>query len=171
MAFSKLIEDIENGTGKYDLNKSYYINNTTEEDIEVVWGAKEPEARGAGAYLIKAGEMGGPYPQFLAYHIVKALVSREMQRDGKARFFGTAEMRAPYEDKYLKEAGPDAEDALTASIREQERAKLIEEMRSQPIVDSSGITSSETRRQIFEEQKRKPGRPRKNTTEFEGANQ
>lgn len=172
MAFSRLIDAIEGGTGKFDLNKSYYINNVTDEDIVVQWGAKEPEARGAGTYVIKAGEMGGPYPQFLAYHIVKALVSREMQKDGNTRYFGNAEMRAPYEDKYLKEAGPDAEDSLTASIRAQEHAKLLAAMKSEPIVDSVGVTSSETRRLAIEEsEKPKRGRPRKDDTEeFAGAN-
>lgn len=167
MALSRLIDAIEEGSGKFDINKTYFINNVSNEDIVVTWGAKEPEARGAGTYLIKAGEMGGPYPQFLAYHIVKALVSREMQKDGKARFFGSAEMRAPYEDKYLKEAGPEAEDALTASIRAQEREKLQQEMKEQPIA-SEGITSSETRREALTAPKR--GRPKKETTEFEGAN-
>lgn len=169
MAFSRLIDAIESGTGKFDNTKKYYINNTSEEDIIVTWGAKQPEAKGAGSYLIKAGEMGGPYEQFLAYHIVKELVSREMQRDGKSKFFGSAEMRAPYEDKYLQEAGPDAEDALTASIREQERAKLLAELDTQPI-SAEGYTSSETRRQLIEEkEQKKRGRPKK-AVEFEGAN-
>lgn len=149
MAFSRLIDVIETGTGKFDLNKTYFINNTTNEDIEVKWGAKEPEARGSGTYLIKAGEMGGPYPQFLAYHIVKALVSREMQKDGKSKFFGSAEMRAPYEDKYLKEVAEGTEDPYTAKIREQEREKLMAEMKTEPIVDSVGVTSSETRRKAL----------------------
>lgn len=132
MAFSNLIEQIEKGTGKFDLNRQYLINNTTEEDIEVKWGSKEPEARGAGTYLIKAGEMGGPYPQFLAYHIVKALVSREMIKEGKAKFFGSAEMRAPYEEKFLKEINESMEDPFTAKIREQEREKILAEMKPEP---------------------------------------
>lgn len=146
MAFSRLISKIEEGTGKFDLEKSYFINNSTDEDIIVTWALKEPEARGSGTYVIKAGDKGGPYPQFLAYHIVKALVSREMQKDGKSKFFGSAEMRAPYEDKYLMEIEvTDGEDPLTASIRAQEREKLLEEMKTQPI-SAEGYTSSETRR-------------------------
>ncbi len=132
MAFSNLIENIENGSWKFDLNRTYFINNSTKEEIVVKWGAKEPESRGAGTYTIKAGEKGGPYPQFLAYHIVKALVSREMQKDGKAKFFGSAEMRAPYEQKYLVEIEPGlAEDSFTAAIREQEREKLLKEMKAE----------------------------------------
>lgn len=163
MAFSRLIESIEQGSGKFDLNRTYLIKNTTQEDIEVKWGAMEPDARGAGTYLIKAGEMGGPYPQFLAYHIVKALVSREMQRDGKAKFFGSAEMRAPYEDKYLQEVVDGAEDPFTAKIREQEREKILSEMKSEPIVDSVGTTSSETRRKELKKKSH-------TDEEFSGAN-
>ncbi len=112
------------------------------------WGKNEPEARGSGKYLIKAGEMGGPYPQFLAYHIVKALVNREMQRDGKSRFFGSAEFRMPYEQKFLKEAEPGTEDAVTAKIRAEERARLMQELNSNPIA-ADGYTSSETRRKAL----------------------
>lgn len=162
MAFSNLIENIESGSGKFDLHKTYFINNTTEEDIEATWGAKEPEARGAGTYLIKSGEMGGPYPQFLAYHIVKALVTREMQRDKKP--WGNAVMRAEYEDKYLKEAQGGTEDPFTAKIREQEREKLMSEMKTTPIVDGQ-VTSSETRRKAMG----KPS-PTDEPKEFEGAN-
>lgn len=163
MALSRLIEAIELGSGKFDLNKTYFINNSSNEDIEVKWGAMEPEARGSGTYLIKAGEMGGPYPQFLAYHIVKALVSREMQRDGKAKFFGSAEMRAPYEDKYLKEVAEGTEDPFTSKIREQEREKILSEMKNEPIVDSIGTTSSETRRKALKKKSH-------TDEEFAGAN-
>lgn len=161
MAFSNLVELIERGEGKFDVNKTYIINNSTDEDIIVQWGAKEPEARGAGKYTIKAHEKGGPYPQFLAYHIVKALVSREMMKDGKSQFFGSAEMRAPYEKKYLIEVEEGTEDPVTASIREQERAKLMAEMKNQPIA-SEGITSSETRR--------KNSKKKDDVEEFAGAN-
>lgn len=145
MALSRLIEAIERGSGKFDLSQQYWINNATNEDIEVKWGAKEPEARGSGTYYIKAGEKGGPYPEFLAYHIVKALVSREMMKDGKEKFFGSAEMRAPYEDMFLMPIPQDSEDPVLAKIREEERQKILTELKSQPISEA-GITSSETRR-------------------------
>lgn len=159
MAFSRLIERIEEGTGKFDLNKQYFINNSTDEDIIVQWGAMEPEARGSGTYKIKAGEKGGPYPQFLAYHIVKALVSREMQKDGKEKFFGSAEMRAPYEDKYLVEI--EAVDPEMEQLRAQEAALL----KTQPIAEE-GYTSSETRRKAM----KKKSHTDEVEAEFEGAN-
>jgi hypothetical protein len=162
MALSFLIEDIEKGTGKFDLNKTYFINNPTNEDVIVTWGAKEPEARGSGTYRIKSGEKGGPYPQFLAYHIVKALVSREMQKDGKAKFFGSATHRAEYEKKFLIEIEGGEGDSFTASIREQERTKLLEEMKSQPISEGQ-VTSSETRRKAL-------GKKSHTDEEYAGAN-
>lgn len=158
MAFSHLDKE-----GMYNNDKSYFVNNATNEDIEVVWAIKEPQARGSGKYLIKSGEKGGPYPEFLAYHIVRALVSREMQRDGKIQFMGSAEFRAPYEEKYLQDAPEGSEDALSARIREEERAKLLAQMQITPIAEGS-ITSSETRR--------KAGRPRKEEKEeYAEANQ
>lgn len=163
MAFTDLVESIERGTGKFDLHKTYIINNPTDEDIIVKWGAMEPESRGSGTYTIKAGEKGGPYPQFLAYHIVKALVSREMMKEGKAKFFGSAVMRAPYEAKFLIEVENGGEDPFTATIREQERAKLLAEMKTEPI-SSEGYTSSETRRKAHG--KKSPT----DTEEFAGAN-
>lgn len=168
MAFTNLVRNIEEGTGKFDLEKTYFINNSTEEDIEVWWGKMEPESRGHGKYLIRSGDKGGPYPQFLAYHIVKALVSREMMKEGKSKFFGSAEMRAPYEQKFLIEIEPgeEQENPLIKQIREEERAKILADMKTQPIA-SEGYTSSETRRQALEAEKPKRGRPRK---EFEGAN-
>lgn len=159
MAFSRLIDRIEEGTGKFDLNKQYFINNSTNEDIIVSWALAEPEARGSGTYKIKSGEKGGPYPQFLAYHILKALVSREMVKDGKDKFFGSAEMRAPYEDKFLQEiheADPDTE-----QIQAQERAILA----TQPVAED-GYTSSETRRKALNK-KSPTDEPEE---EFEGAN-
>lgn len=162
MAFSDLIDQIEQGSGKFSLDKTYFINNATDMDITVTWSIKEPEARGAGTYHIKAGEKGGPYPQFLAYHIVKELVNREMQREGKAQFFASAIHRSPYEKKFLIEIeGDGTEDPFTAQIREQERRKILEEMKSSPISDA-GYTSSESRRKAH----KKKGID----DEFEGAN-
>lgn len=167
MALSNLIENIEQGSGKFDTEKSYFINNSTDEDIEVTWAAQEPEAKGHGKYLIKAGERGGPYPQFLAYHIVKALVSREMMKEGKSQFFLSAEMRKPYEEKYLVEIEGNPQDALTQSIREEERKKILEEMKTQPVSDGM-VTSSETRRKALE--KDKETKKQKESKEFEDAN-
>lgn len=154
MAFSRLIDEIENGQGKFDNNKQYLVKNLTNEDIIVTWGAKEPEARGSGTYVIREGQIGGPYPQFLAYHIVKELVNREMQKDGKSKFFGSAEHRAPYEDKYLEEVNGDVEEAKLQAVRDQEREKVLNEIKAGE-----------------EPAKRKPGRPKKEeVVEFAGAN-
>lgn len=162
MAFSNLIEAIERGTGKFSLTKTYFINNPSDEDIIVTWGAMEPEARGSGTYKIKSGEKGGPYQEFLAFHILKTLVTREMQKDGKLKFFGSAAMREPYEKKYLIEITETEgkEDPIIATIREEERKKLIQEMKTQPI-SSEGYTSSETRRKSL-------GKKSHTDEEFEG---
>lgn len=164
MAFSHLTEFIEQ-TGVFDNKKLYYINNASKEDITVKWGAKDPDARGAGTYTIRSGERGGPYPQFLAFHIVKSLVSREMLRDGKDKFFGSAEFRAPYEDKFLIEVeGESTEDPIIAEIRSQEREKLRKELADKPLADGA-TTTSETRRRAL-----KRSSPTEEPKEFAGAN-
>lgn len=164
MAFSNLIEKIEQGTGKFSVTKQYFINNSTDEDIIVKWAEQEPEAKGHGVYKIRAGEKGGPYPEFLAYHILKHLINRQMQKDGKEKFFGSAVMREPYEKKFLVEIDQKEgeENPIIASIREEERAKLIEEMKSKPIA-SEGFTTSETRQKALNK------KSHTNETEFEGA--
>ncbi|MDE2101558.1 MAG: hypothetical protein KGL39_30210 [Patescibacteria group bacterium] len=164
--FSNLYEEIEKGTGKFDVNKSYFVNNATNEDIVVSWAASEPEAKGSGIYTIRAGEKSGPFPQFLAYHIVKALVTREMQKDRKsASLVYSAQHRAPYEAKYLIPIEGNPQDALTESIRSEERAKLLAELKNQPIA-AEGMTSSESRRKALKRKSHTDEEPK----EFEGAN-
>lgn len=143
MAYSNFIEGVEKGSGMFDINKKYFINNSTDEDIEVRWGAKEPTARGAGTYLIKSGEVGGPYEEFLAYHITRALVSREMQKDGKQKFFGSGEMRAPYEKRFMipvEEYAPKEEHKSeeTEEIKEQTVAQTIAKKRGRPRKEYEG---------------------------------
>lgn len=152
MAFSSLIEDIETGQGKFDLKRNYYVNNSTEDDIVVSWASNQPEERGSGTYLIKSGEVGGPYPQFLAYHIVKKLVNREMQRDGKIAYFASALHRKPYEEKFLQEV------EQPSPLANQETRYSSEEVSSVPAP-----------LQVQEHPKQR-GRPRKQVKEFEGAN-
>lgn len=159
MAFSKLIDDIEHGEGVFDPSKRYIINNSTQEDIEVSWAAKEVQAPGHGRYLIKAGEMGGPYNQFLAYHILKHLVNREMQREGKATFIGSPMAREPYEKRFLQEVkeGEQVEDPIRARIREEERTKLMASMvgiNTEQAISDGGITTSETRRKNIEKKEK-----------------
>lgn len=158
MAFSRLLDDIETKEGVFDPDKKYYITNTTDEDIEITWAAGEPRAQGHGKYKIKVGEVGGPYPQFIAYHILRHLVNREMQKDGKTKLFGSASHRRPYEDRFLKEVveeggHPTGEDPLRAKIREEERMKLMADMvgiNPTQAISEGTVTTSETRRKAIE---------------------
>lgn len=151
MVFSYLLEEIEKGTGKFDVNRQFIINNATDEDIEVTWSLKQPEEKGAGTYKIRAGESGGPYPHFLAYHIVRALVSREMQKKGETRLFASAVHRRKYEEKYLQEVTPKQE----AQIDEKESA-LAERIRREVLASLKKADAP------------KRGRPKKSNDEPEG---
>ncbi len=159
MAYSSLIDDIEKSTGKYSKDKKYYINNWSNEDITVKWGAHQPEAEGSGTYTIKSGELGGPYPQFIAYHITRHLVNREIIKSGKNGSIGNVNVRTPLELKTLREVVEGEEDPRISIIREQERAKLVDKSKKDaPTQDVS---------HEIDLPKKKVGRPRK---EFEGAN-
>lgn len=154
MAYSQLLEDIALASGKFDKEKKYFINNWTSEDITVKWGAMQPDADGAGTYTIKAGELGGPYPQFLAYHICKHLVNRELINAGKVGSIANANVRIPLEEKTLRQVINGEEDPRVAAIRETERAKLMAEIGEKDDSESKI--------------EKKRGRPKK---EFAGANE
>lgn len=159
MIDTNLYREIEETTGKYDKAKRFFVNNWTDEDFTGSWATATPDDPSSGVYTIKAGETGGPYPQHVAYHLTTHLVNREMQKAGKTGVIGNRFERAPFEEKTLQ-AIADGE-TVEHAIREQERAKIIAEMESQPIAEG-GITTSETRRKTR-------GRPKK-VVEFEGAN-
>lgn len=175
MAQSQLIEEIIEGTGKFDNKKQYAFTNwfipkgeNAPRDFAFKWNGEE--------YLVKAGEIA-VYPQYLAYHACKHYVNYVMLSLGQEVMFLNADQRRVYEDKTIREVTPNGEDPFVSSIREQERMKLMAEMGLDSSADL-GITNSETRRHIIEDsakmadvaatpEKKKAGRPKK---EFAGAN-
>lgn len=163
MAYSHLTEAIERSTGKFS-KQQYFVSNPTKEDITIGWALREPEAPMSGSYTIKSGDFGGPYPQFLAYHIVKHLTNREIINDGKEATIANPNVRDEYESKYLKPVVEGEEDPRVTLIREEERHRLEEEIKVAAGADA-GITSSETKRELIEEKK-----AAKAKKEFEGAN-
>ena len=140
MAQSKLIEDIVNTTGKFDPKKQYAFTNWDSEDFTFKWAGEE--------YVIPTGDIA-VYPQYLAYHACKHFVNKIMTREGKDVQLMNSLQRDVYEQKTLKEIAPGAENAYTASIREQEREKLLKEYGMSDA--EMGVTSSETRRLAIEE--------------------
>lgn len=139
MAHSYLIEAITKTTGKFDPKKQYAFNNWTAEDFTFKWGGEEQ--------TVLAGEIA-VYPQYLAYHACKHFVNKILISEGKEVQVMNPVVRKVYEDKTLTEIASGAENPYVASIREQEREKLIKEFGLSG--SDSGVTSSETIREAHE---------------------
>jgi hypothetical protein len=139
MSQSYLIEEITKGTGKFDPKKQFAFTNWTDKDFTFRWAGEE--------FIVKAGEVG-VYPQYLAYHAAKHFVNQIMIEAGKEVQLMNPVARKEYEDKTLKEISAGEENPYVASIREQERAKLLKEMGMSGA--DVGVTSSETLREAHE---------------------
>lgn len=141
MAQSHLIEAIEKGTGKFDNKRQYAFTNWSDKDFTFKWAGED--------YHVKAGEMS-VYPQYLAYHACKHFVSQQMIAAGQEVMYLNASARAEYENKTIQEIAPGEENPIVATIREQERMKLIAEMGLDSAADAA-VTNSETRREMIEQ--------------------
>ncbi len=140
MSQSYLIEEITKGTGKFDPKKQYAFTNWQSWDFTFKWAGED--------FTIRAGEVA-VYPQYLAYHAAKHYVNKIMLDAGKEVQLMNPVVRKEYEDKTLKEIASGQENPYVASIREQERAKLLKEMGMAGA--DVGVTSSETLRLAHEE--------------------
>jgi hypothetical protein len=146
MSTSKLVDRIEQGEGTFSETKQYAFNNwyipngkTEGVDFTFKWDGK--------TFIVKAGEIA-VYPEYLAAHAAKHYVTWIMLQEGKDVMFLNSEARDEYEAKTIKEIEAGGEDPYVASIREQERAKLLNQYGFQGV--DAGITSSETRREAYE---------------------
>lgn len=139
MSQSYLIEEITKGSGKFDPKKQYAFTNWQSWDFQFKWGGED--------YEIKSGEVA-VYPQYLAYHAVKHYVNKVMLSEGKEVQLMNPVVRKEYEDKTIREVSANEENPYIASIREQEREKILKEMGMSGA--DVGVTSSETRREAIE---------------------
>lgn len=139
MSQSYLIEEITQGTGKFDPKKQYAFTNWKDWNFQFKWGGEE--------YEIKSGEVA-VYPQYLAYHACKHFVNKIMIAEGKEVQLMNPIVRKEYEDKTIRQIAEGEENPYVASIREQEREKLLKEMGMTGA--DVGVTSSESRREAIE---------------------
>jgi hypothetical protein len=139
MSQSYLVEEITKGTGKFDPKKQYAFTNWQTLDFTFKWAGEE--------FTVAAGEVA-VYPQYLAYHAAKHFVNKIMIDAGKEVQLMNPVVRKEYEEKTLREVSANEENPYVASIREQERAKLLKEMGMAGA--DVGVTSSETLREAHE---------------------
>lgn len=102
----------------FDNSRRFIVNNWTAEDFTGRWDNVD--------YLIPAGTTK-EFPMYLAFHLTKHLVDREMNRDKKSSLAGIDEERKPYEDKTLAEITLDTDSPALAALKEQIRAEVADQ--------------------------------------------
>jgi len=116
--------------GVYDPKKMFAVTNWSEEDFTINW----KDDTGDNVYNLKAGDVR-VYPQYLAYHITKNFVDREMykiaekeqdprNRERLGMAVSNKELRKPYEDKTLKEVKAGEESPEVSAMRAKIRAEI-----------------------------------------------
>lgn len=164
--------------GLFDPKRNFAVTNWSDEDITVNWRDPGPDGTGDNFYTLHAGEVK-TYPMYLAYHITREFVDREMGRDAtkvpnnpdgsysKQRerlemAVGNREARKPYEDKTMQEVIPGQESPEITRMRAEIRKKLIAdgELSSQMNNNPDGSEKVEPQ-QEFATVPKKAGRPKK----------
>lgn len=102
----------------FDNSRRFIVSNWTPEEFTGKWDGTE--------YTIPAGTTK-EFPMYLAFHLTKHLVDREMNRDKKSSLAGIDEERKPYEDKTLAEITLDTDSPALAALKEQIRAEVAEQ--------------------------------------------
>lgn len=127
--------------GKYDSDRRFVIHNWTSEDVQSYWDSRP--------IFIKAGDMY-ECEHAIARKLTREIVDREMFKAAEVAYRSAGadkaiaeklreraemallsrELRRPYEDKTITEIKLGQENPIIARIREEERAKLQAESKS-----------------------------------------
>lgn len=102
----------------FDNERRFVFSNWTSEDFTGRWDNVD--------YLVPAGTTK-EFPMYLAFHLTKHLVDREMNRDKKSSLAGIDEERKPYEDKTMVEITLGTDSPALAALKEQIRAEVEEQ--------------------------------------------
>ena len=78
----------------FNNDKQFIVTNWSKDDFTGHWAGQ--------AFTIKAGE-SRQFPMYLAFHLTKHFVDREMIKEGKERLLAVEEARKDYEDKTMGE--------------------------------------------------------------------
>lgn len=101
----------------YNNDRKFIFSNWTEEDFTGQWAGV--------SYTVLKGETK-EFPMYLAYHLTKHLVDREMNRAGKSHLLGVEEERAIFETKTVSEIGEGTDSPALASLKEKIREEVLE---------------------------------------------
>lgn len=101
----------------FNNERRFIFTNNSVEDFIGMWGGIE--------YLIKKGE-SKEFPMYLAYHLCKHFVDREITRAGRSSLLGVEEVRKEYEDKTIAEITGSTESPALANLKEEIRKEVIE---------------------------------------------
>lgn len=117
---------------KFDEFRQYLVSNWTSADFTYVWGKREQ--------TLKAGATTSA-PEYLALHITRHLVNREMIKDGRMAKLHDPLAREEYEAKTISLLGDINESQIVKSLRDKIRAEMEQDMKPAPIME--GASSNE----------------------------
>lgn len=101
----------------FNNERRYIFSNWSNEDFTGLWEGKE--------HKIKAGEVK-EFPMYLAFHLCKHFVDREMNKSGKSNFMGDDGARKEYEEKTITEITGSTESPALAALKAQIKEELKE---------------------------------------------
>jgi hypothetical protein len=101
----------------FNNERRYIFSNWSSEDFMGQWGGTE--------YLIEKGKTK-EFPMYLAYHLTKHFVDREMSKSGKSSLLGVDEARKEYEDKTMAEIVAGVDSPALATLKEEIRKEVVE---------------------------------------------
>ena len=99
----------------FNNDKQYIVTNWSKEDFTATWAGQ--------AHTIKTGE-SRQFPEYLAFHLTKHFVDREMTKDGKERLTGVEEARKEYEDKTMGELSEGMDSPAIQLLKERIRQEI-----------------------------------------------
>ena len=101
----------------FNNERRFIFSNWSSEDFIGQWGGIE--------YPVKKGETK-EFPMYLAYHLTKHFVDREMSKSGKSSLLGVDEARKEYEDKTMAEIVAGVDSPALATLKEEIRKEVVE---------------------------------------------
>ena len=101
----------------FNNERRFIFSNWSSEDFMGKWGGVE--------YLITKGETK-EFPMYLAYHLTKHFVDREMAKANKSALIGVDDARIPFEEKTMAEITGNVDSPALANLKAEIKKEVIE---------------------------------------------
>jgi hypothetical protein len=117
----------------FNNDRRFLVSNWSKEDFIGMWASV--------TYTIKAGETK-EFPMYLAYHLTKHFVDREMNRNGCSSLLGVDEARKAYEEKTIVELAAGATSPALQALKDEIRKEIEKEKVEVPEVTETVAEST-----------------------------